>query len=149
MSIETSLEMRESKIESLGILAVNMLVKMNTLNVTHNKSRRRRYVCRATRNAIVLSILIPAFATGGGATETDSVSDFYITVTANDLYLCGEGFGGLYGCIDEAVSRESKSVVISASSEASVLAVQELLNAVHAVGFDQVGLATFDEAAAM
>jgi hypothetical protein len=99
----------------------------------------------AMRNAIVLFMLIPAFAIGGGATESDSVNDFYITITANDLYLCGEGFGGIYGCIDEAVSREVKSVVISASSDATVRAVQELVNAVHAVGFDQVGLATFNE----
>ena len=105
----------------------------------------KRYVSCATRNAILLFILIPAFAIGDAATESNSVSDFYITVTANDLYLCGEGFGGMYGCIDEAVSRETRSVVISASSEATVQAVQELLNAVHAVGFDRVGLATLNE----
>lgn len=55
------------------------------------------------------------------------------------------GIWGLYGCIDEALSREVKSVVISASSDASVHAVQEIINAVHAVGFEQVGVATFQD----
>ena len=105
----------------------------------------RCYLSCATRNAIVLFMLISAFAIGGEATESDPVNDFYIIVTANDLYLCGEGFGGMYGCIDEAVSRESKSVVISASSDATVQAAQVLLNAVHPAGFDRVGLATFNE----
>jgi len=106
----------------------------------------KRFVSCANRNAIATFILFPLLAFGGdGAAESDSEKDFYITVTANELYLCGEGFGGIYGCIDEAVSREAKSVVISASSDASVQAVQELMNAVHAVGFDQVGVATFNE----
>jgi hypothetical protein len=105
----------------------------------------KRYVSCAIRNAIALLMLIPAFAIGDGANESKSANDFYITVTANHLYLCGEGFGGMYGCIDEAISREAKSVVISASSEATVQAVQALVNAVHAVGFDQVGVATFNE----
>jgi hypothetical protein len=106
---------------------------------------RRGYVSYAMRNAIALLMLIPAVAIGGGATESEPATDFYITITANDLYLCGEGFGGMHGCIDEAISREAKSVVISASSEATVQAVHELVNAVHAIGFDQVGVATFDE----
>jgi hypothetical protein len=101
-------------------------------------------VC-AMRNFTALFMLIPALALGGDIAEPEAVSDFYITVTSNDLYLCGEGFGGLYGCIDEAISREAKSVVISASSDASVQAVQELIYAVHAVGFDQVGVATFED----
>ena len=106
---------------------------------------RRRYVSCAMRNAIALLMIIPALSIGSSIAETESVEDFYITITANDLYLCGEGFGGMYGCIDEAVSREAKSVVISGSSDATVQAVQELVNAVHAVGFDRVGVATFYE----
>ena len=111
------------------------------------KARRLfwRYVSCAMRNAIAMFMLIPALAIGGDDTESDLVNDFYITITANDLYLCGEGFGGIYGCIDEAVSREAKSVVISASSDATVQAVQEIINAVHSVGFDQVGVATLNE----
>jgi hypothetical protein len=105
----------------------------------------KRYVSLAMRNVIALLVLVPALAIGVGVTASESVNDFYITITANDLYLCGEGFGGMYGCIDEAISREAKSVVISASSGATVQAVQELLTAVHAVGFDQVGVATFNE----
>jgi hypothetical protein len=105
----------------------------------------KRYVSCVIRNAIALLMLISAFAIGDGAPESGSANDFYITITANHLYLCGEGFGGMYGCIDEAISREAKSVVISASSGATVQAVQELLTAVHAVGFDQVGVATFNE----
>jgi len=131
---------------------------------THNKNRQfapagpgaktaarfprrcgKRYVSCAMRNTIALLMIIPALAIGDGDTESESVNDFYITITANDLYLCGEGFGGMYGCIDEAVSREAKSVVISASSDATVQAVQELVNAVHAEGFDQVGVASFYE----
>ncbi len=91
-------------------------------------------------------MLIPALLIGGpAAAEAESNNDFYITITANDLYLCGEGFGGMYGCIDEAISREVKSVVISASSKATVQVVQDLVTVVHAVGFDQVGVAAFDE----
>jgi len=97
------------------------------------------------RNTIAMFMLIPALAIGGDDTESNVVHDFYITITANDLCYCGEGFGGVYGCIDEAVSREAKSVVISASNDATVQAVQELINAVHAVGFDQVGVASFNE----
>lgn len=97
------------------------------------------------RNITALFMLIPALAIGGDIAEPGSAQDFYITVTADDLYLCGEGFGGLYGCLDEAISREAKSVVISASSDASVQAVQELIDEVHAVGFDRVGVATFEE----
>ena len=104
-----------------------------------------RYVSCAIRNTIAIFMLIPALAVGGDTAESKSVDDFYITITANDIYLCGEGFGGLYGCIDEAVSREAKSVVVSASSEATVQAVQELVNAVHAIGFDEVGVASFNE----
>ncbi len=89
-------------------------------------------------------MLISALAIGDEA-DTIRVEDFFITITANELYLCGEGFGGIYGCIDEAISREVKSVVISTSNKATVNAVQVLLNAVHAVGFDKVGLATFYE----
>lgn len=88
-------------------------------------------------------MLIPALVTANEPASTPA-DDFYITVTANDIYLCGEGFGGIYGCIDEAVSREAKSVVISASSEASIHGVHELIKAVHAIGFDKVGFATFD-----
>lgn len=98
----------------------------------------------ALRTVLAMSMLIPALAIGEGA-DSKSVDEFYITITANGIYLCGEGFGGIYGCIDEAISREAESVVISASNDASVLAVQALLNAVHAEGFDNVGLATFDE----
>ena len=79
----------------------------------------RHHASLAGRVAIAICTLIPAFAVSGTAAEPESVNDFYITITANDLYLCGEGFGGLYGCIDAAVSREAKSVVISASTEAS------------------------------
>lgn len=89
-------------------------------------------------------MLVPALATAGDAASIP-LEDFYITVTANDIYLCGEGFGGIYGCIDEAISREVKSVVISASTEASVHAVHDLIKAVHAIGFDKVGFATFEE----
>ena len=105
----------------------------------------RRCVSCALRNFIALLMLAPALAIGGGATASESIDDFYITITANELYLCGEGFGGMYGCIDEAVSREAKSVVIAASSHATVQAVHELLNAVHAVGFDQVAITTLNE----
>ena len=98
-----------------------------------------------TRSAIAVLLLVPTLASGNDASETKPVSDFYITVTANNLYLCGEGFGGMYGCIDEAVSREAESVVVSASSQANALVVQDLVTAVHAVGFDRVGFATFDE----
>ncbi|MCB1690445.1 MAG: hypothetical protein KDI33_18240 [Halioglobus sp.] len=90
-------------------------------------------------------VFVPVLVHGGDTAETDSIGDFYITITADDLYLCGEGFGGMYGCIDEAISREATSVVISASSEATVYAVQEAIRAVHAIGFEQVGFATFDE----
>jgi biopolymer transport protein ExbD len=103
------------------------------------------YLSCALRNVIAVIMLIPSLTIGGPAAASEPVNDFYITVTADDLYLCGVGFGGLYGCIDEAISREVKSVVISASSDATVQAVQELINAVHAVGFEQVGVATFDE----
>lgn len=103
------------------------------------------YVSYATRSAIAILLFVPTLAIGNEASETNPVSDFYITLTANGLYLCGEGFGGLYGCIDEAVSREAKSVVISASSQADAEAVQDVIAAVHAAGFDQVGFATIDE----
>ena len=102
------------------------------------------YVSSAIRNVLTMLMLISALAIGDEA-DTIRVEDFFITITANELYLCGEGFGGIYGCIDEAISREVKSVVISASNKATVNAVQVLLNAVHAVGFDKVGLATFYE----
>lgn len=98
------------------------------------------------RIALALFILIPVLAIGDNIAEPGLVEDFSITLTANDLCLCGEGFGGVYGCIDEAVSREAKSVVIYASSDASTPVVQELINAVHAEGFDMVGFETFDEA---
>ena len=94
---------------------------------------------------IALLMPISAQAMGGDDAESFVADDFYITMTANGLCLCGEGFGGIYGCIDEAVSRDATSVVISASSEANVQALQELINAVHSVGFDLVGVATFDE----
>jgi hypothetical protein len=104
-----------------------------------------RHVYCPIRNAIVMFVLAPALAFGGDTVDSNPVNDFYITVTNNGLYLCGEGFGGIYGCIDEAVSREAKSVVVSASSDASAQEVQDLLNAVHAIGFDQVGVVTLDE----
>lgn len=106
-----------------------------------------RYWLCAIRIAICTVMLVPMLAVSGDNPEPEplSVSDFYITITADDLYLCGEGFGGIYGCIDEAVSREAKSVVISASSDATVQAVQELIHAVHSVGFDQVGVASLTE----
>ena len=96
-------------------------------------------------SAIAILTTAPAFALDQNATKPESTKDFYITVTANGLYLCGEGFGGLYGCIDEALSREVQSVVISASENCSVAEVQELINAVHAAGFSQVGVASFSE----
>lgn len=105
----------------------------------------RRHASRAMRKFIALFMLIPALAIGGAVAQPGPGSDFYITVTSDDLYLCGEGFGGLYGCIDEAISREANSVVISASSDASVHAVQEIISAVHAVGFEQVGVATLQD----
>ena len=89
-------------------------------------------------------MLLPALVNAGEPASIPA-EDFYITVTANDIYLCGEGFGGIYGCIDEAISREVKSVVISASTEASVHAVHDLIKAVHAIGFDKVGFATVEE----
>lgn len=98
------------------------------------------------RIAVALFLLIPVLAIGDNDTEPGPVEDFYITLTANDLCLCGEGFGGVYGCIDEAVSREAKSVVIVASSDASTPVMQALINAVHAEGFDTVGFETYDEA---
>lgn len=111
----------------------------------YRRSCLKRYVSFAMQNVIAIFMLIPALAVGGDDTEGFLESDFYITVTTNDLYLCGEGFGGIYGCIDEAISREAKSVVIPASSDATVQAVQELINAVHSVGFSRVGVATFNE----
>jgi hypothetical protein len=121
-----------------GVLAWARVIQGNT-------SRPLRSSPRPVRNTLALLLLIPALASADDATQSESVDDFYITITANELCLCGEGFGGIYGCIDEAVSRQVKSVVVSASSEASSQAVQELVNAVHAVGFDQVGVTTFDE----
>ena len=106
--------------------------------------RRRPYVATVIRKILAILMLVPALATAGDAASIP-LEDFYITVTANDIYLCGEGFGGIYGCIDEAISREVKSVVISASTEASVHAVHDLIKAVHAIGFDKVGFATFEE----
>lgn len=90
-------------------------------------------------------VMVPTFAAADDSAGDDPIEDFYITVTATNLYLCGDGFGGLYGCIDEAVSREVKSVVISASNEASIEAVQALVDAVHNTGFEQVGVVTFYE----
>lgn len=107
------------------------------------RSGRRTYVASVIRTTLAMLMLIPALVTANEPASTPA-DDFYITVTANDIYLCGEGFGGIYGCIDEAVSREAKSVVISASSEASIHGVHELIKAVHAIGFDKVGFATFD-----
>lgn len=109
------------------------------------RRRLRRYVFRAMRTATAILMLIPVLAIGAGNTESSIDSDFYITITANDLCLCGEGFGGIYGCIDEAISREVQSVVISASSEATVQKVQELISAVHSAGFEKVGFSTFYE----
>ena len=98
------------------------------------------------RIVLALFVLIPVLAIGDDAGHPGPANNFFITLTANGLCLCGEGFGGIYGCIDEAVSREAKSVVILASSEASTPVVQELINAVHAEGFDMVGFETIDEA---
>jgi len=122
-----------------------LLASLKRLGRPNVRPKTGRYVCCAIRNAIVMFMVISALANGDDATEIKPVNDFYITITANDLCLCGEGFGGIYGCIDEAVSREAKSVVVSASSDATVQAVQELINAVHAAGFDQVGVAMFNE----
>jgi hypothetical protein len=97
------------------------------------------------RNAIAMLLFIPAVAIGDDDAESTTGRDFYITVTASDLCHCGEGFGGIYGCIDEAISREVKTVVISASSDATVETVQELISAVHSVGFEEVGFDTFYE----
>ncbi len=58
-----------------------------------------------------------------------------ITVTAGDLYICGEGHGGIYGCIDEARSRNLEIVRVRASSAATTASVHALLQAVHAGGF--------------
>ena len=117
----------------------------NRTATTFLRRCRKHYVPCANRSVIAMFILVPALAIGKEGVDSNSENDFYITVTANDLYLCGEGFGGIYGCIDEAISRDVKSVVISASSKATVPAVQQLVNAVHGVGFDQVGVATFRE----
>ena len=119
---------------------------MNNTNTTTSicHARNRRYVSRTVQHCIAILVLVaaPLIAQERDAPVED---DFYITITATDVYLCGEGFGGMYGCIDEAISREAKSVVISASHEATIEAVQSLLNAVHAKGFDKVGMATFYE----
>ena len=97
------------------------------------------------RRIAAVFLLLPALAFGGSETESSEIKDFYITLTANDLCLCGEGFGGIYGCIDEAISREVSSVVIAASSKATVEVVQELINAAHSAGFDMVGFVTVEE----
>ena len=90
----------------------------NAVGRLSSRPGHRPYVSTVIRKTLALLLLIPALASAG---ETTSIplDDFYITVTANDIYLCGEGFGGVYGCIDEAISREAKSVVISASTKAS------------------------------
>ena len=97
------------------------------------------------RRIAAISLLLPGLAVGGNETESTGTKDFYITLTANDLCLCGEGFGGIYGCIDEAISRGVSSVVIAASSKATVEVVQELINAAHSAGFDAVGFVTLEE----
>jgi hypothetical protein len=119
-------------------------VTSNDVERLSSRPGHRPYVSTVIRKTLALLMLIPALASAG---ETASIplDDFYITVTANDIYLCGEGFGGIYGCIDEAISREAKSVVISASTEASVHGVHALIKAVHAIGFDKVGFATLVE----
>ena len=76
--------------------------------------------------------------------EEAPVERLIITVTAADLYLCGEGHGGLYGCIDEARSRSIETVRVRASNAATTQAVQDLLQEVHANGFI-VELDTFYE----
>lgn len=53
----------------------------------------RRHASCAMRTFIALFMFIPALAIGGAVAQPGSVSDFYITVTSDDLYLCGEGFG--------------------------------------------------------
>ncbi len=78
------------------------------------------------------------------ALEELAVERLIITVTAADLYLCGEGHGGLYGCIDEARSRSIETVRVRASNSATTQAVQDLLQEVHANGFI-VELDTFYE----
>jgi hypothetical protein len=87
---------------------------------------------------LLLLMSAPAFSGDPGEVPPSLV----ITVTANHLYLCGEGHGGIYGCIDEARSREIGAITIVASDEsiaadeAMASAVQELLNAVHTAGFE-------------
>ncbi len=105
----------------------------------------RRCIARVLRTGVLLPVLIPALVIADDAGEPAAIEDFYISITADDLCLCGEGFGGIYGCIDEAVSREARSVVVSASSAATTEVVQELINAVHARGFARVGVLTLDE----
>jgi hypothetical protein len=124
----------------MPIKAIKLVAALGSLPIT----RSLRLSC-VLGYAIALLMPIPAQAIGSDDAESIVADDFYITMTANGLCLCGEGFGGIYGCIDEAVSRDATSVVISASSEANVQAVQELINAVHSVGFDLVGVVTFDE----
>ena len=113
-------------------------------NCRSSRPGRRPHTATVIRRALAVLMLMPALATADNAAPLP-LDDFYITVTANDIYLCGEGFGGIYGCIDEAVSRQATSVVISASTEASVHAVHDLIKAVHAIGFGKVGFATFEE----
>jgi hypothetical protein len=96
---------------------------------------------------ILLAMLMwVVFAHGGQAraAEASVAARQVITVTASDLYLCGEGHGGIYGCIDEARSRNLEIVRVRASNAATTSAVHDLLQAVHAEGFE-VELDTFFE----
>ena len=94
--------------------------------------------------ALVLILPVTPRADEDKAEEEAPVQRLIITVTAADLYLCGEGHGGLYGCIDEARSRNMDTVRIRASNAATTDAVQALLREVHGNGF-VVELDTFYE----
>ena len=86
----------------------------------------------------LLPILFPpaAVSTEAVAEATDAAHRrLVITITETGLYLCGVGHGGLYGCVDEAISRRMEAVRIHASHRASTESVQALLRAVHAEGF--------------
>ena len=58
---------------------------------------KSQYGSCVMRSLITIFVLLPALASGSDSADQNSANDFYITVTANELYLCGEGFGGIYG----------------------------------------------------
>ena len=105
------------------------------------------YASGLWRMGVLLAVAFPATvwpSESVTAIEEVAVERLIITVTAADLYLCGEGHGGLYGCIDEAKSRSIETVRVRASNAATTQAVQDLLREVHANGF-VVELDTFYE----